>query len=54
MQLRNKHDGKIYRIETLDDEEFAIYVYAENSIHGIEKRYRTLAEFFDEWEDIDD
>ncbi len=28
MRLKNKRDGKIYRIETLDDVGFAIYVYS--------------------------
>ncbi len=53
MQLKNKRDGKIYRIETLDDVGFAVYVYAENSTHGVEKCYQTLTDFCDEWEDVD-
>lgn len=59
MILRNKEDKQIYLIKTEDDRhgEFRIYAVPKNCVmlnKSFVMHYRTLKEFTDEWEDVDD
>lgn len=58
MELRNRQNKCIYIVSTVDDENEGFYIFAE-VFKGITKdktffmHYRSLAEFCDDWEDVD-
>lgn len=58
MDLRYKENHLIYHVSTVDDEVDGFYIFAE-VIEGHTKdvtffmHYRSLAEFCNDWEDVD-
>lgn len=59
MKLKNKKDGRIYKVTTEDDRHrtfriFAIPVDALDFDEQFVMHYRTLADFCKDWEDAED
>lgn len=57
MQLKNKEDGEIYWVITEDDKHEGFMIYAKcassYSRNDFCMHYRSLAEFNEDWQDVD-